>query len=95
MQLLDEGDHGLTVLWAYPQRVLRQLKVVSDGALALEHRKIGVLGILWRGLPARRFTAHQAGQLLILKVKLGQFVLQNAHPAIDHDLANIQGVVAP
>ena len=92
MELLDEGDHRLTILRADPQRVPGQLKVVSDGTFAFEHREVCVLGILRCCLPASRVTAHQTGKLLVLEVKLRQFVLEYAHPAIDHDLTNIQGV---
>ena len=89
MQLLDERDHGLAVLRADPQRVLGQLEVVADGALALQHRQVGVLCVLRRSLPARLVTAHQSSLFLVFEVELREFILEDTHPAVNHDLAQV------
>ena len=49
-----------------------------------------MLGVLRGGLPPSSLVTDHTLHFLVLQVKLGQFALAGAEPAVDHDLGVVQ-----
>ena len=90
MQLLDERNHRFSVLRCDTHRTFGKLEVVSDGAFLLEHGKVGLLGVLGRGLPAVVVRDEVAESLEVLHVEAWDFALQHSEPSVGHHLTQIQ-----
>ena len=50
VQLLDQTDHALTILWLNSQVILTLSEVVSNGFILLHHGEVAGLRVLWSGL---------------------------------------------